>query len=376
MEVRSQRVNKLPLTTDTIAETGVNIDQLTPSNARRVIGIPQQSPKYGTYRPSYSMIEAARSETDTEESLPQSPSEDELSSLVLTTQQRRFSAVTEVAESISSDNQDPISISSSSSSLNDCDKSARPMSVERDMEVLLSDDEAVGDVPDGLDRLLQQFQAKTTRRLPSKSPTLTYHTLPPLSHTPRQSKAKAETAGSLSQYFNSAHSAPLRSQRTTPTTSRYIRKSMTPRFPSAGQSIEQTIEPHMRGGLRHESLGSPIKHYGRGETATSPMTTHDEITLGSQEVKSSDGDRQIIRDTINSRHTPSPNDAPLRDQERDITLGTPVSSSSGETDGDVNTMQDTRTGRQHNTDRKNSNGNRSSGPGGIANRWFGGMPWR
>lgn len=375
MEVRSQRVNKLPLTTDTIAETGINIDQLTPSNARRVIGIPQQIPKYGTHRPSYSMIEAARSETDIAESLPQSPSEDELSSLVPITQQRRFSAVTEVAESISNDNQDPILISSSSSSPNDCDKSTRPMSVDRDMEVLLSDDEAVDDFPDDLDRLLQQFQARNTRRLPPKSPTLKSHTPPPLSHASRQPKAKAETAGRLSQYSKPAHSAPLRSQ-TTPTTSRYIRKSMTPHFPSAGKSMEQTTEPHLRGGLRKESLGSPIERYGRGKTAISPITTYNEITLGSQELHSSDVDRQIIRDTIQSRHTPSPNDAPLRDGERDITLGTPVSSSSGETDGDVNTMQDTRTGRQLNTDQKNSNGKRVSGPGGIANRWFGGMPWR
>ncbi|KAI4219072.1 MAG: hypothetical protein LQ349_008466, partial [Xanthoria aureola] len=366
---------QLPLTTDTIAEISINIDQLTPSNARRVIGIPQQSPKYGTHRPSYSMIEAALSESDTEESLPQSPSEDELSSLLPITQQRRFSAVAEVAESNASDIQDPILISSSSSSLNDGDKSSRPMSVDRDMEELLSDDEAVGNVPEDLDKLLQQFHAKNTRRLPPQSPTLMNHTLPPLSHTPRQPKAKAETAGRLSQYSNSAHPAPLRSQ-TTPTTSRYIRKSMTPHFPSAGKSIEQTIESHMRGGLRHESLGIPIERYGRGKTAISPMTTYDEITLGSQEVQSSDGDRQIIRDTIHSRHTPSLNDAPLRDENQDITLGTPVSSSSGETNGDTNPVQDMKIGRQHNTDQKNRNGERSSSPGGIANRWFGGMPWR
>lgn len=366
---------QLPLTTDTITETSINIDQLTPSNARRVIGIPQQSPKYGTHRPSYSMIEAALSASDTEESLPQSPSEDELSSLLPITQQRRFSAVAEVAESNASDIQDPILLSSSSSSLNDCDKSSRSMSVDRDMEELLSDDEAVGNVPDDLDRLLQQFHAKNTRRLPPQSPTLMNHTLPPLSHAPRRPKAKAETAGRLSQYSNSAHPAPLRSQ-TTPTTSRYIRKSMTPHFPSAGKSIEQTIESHMRGGLRHESLGIPIERYGRGKTAISPMTTYDEITLGSQEVQSSDGDRQIIRDTIHSRHTPSLNDAPLRDENQDITLGTPVSSSSGETNGDTNPVQDMKIGRQHNTDQKNRNGERSSSPGGIANRWFGGMPWR
>ncbi|CAO1601907.1 hypothetical protein XANCAGTX0491_005545 [Xanthoria calcicola] len=361
--------------TPEVGETSINIDQLTPSNARRVIGIPQQSPKYGTHRPSYSMIEAALSASDTEESLPQSPSEDELSSLLPITQQRRFSAVAEVAESNASDIQDPILLSSSSSSLNDCDKSSRSMSVDRDMEELLSDDEAVGNVPDDLDRLLQQFHAKNTRRLPPQSPTLMNHTLPPLSHAPRRPKAKAETAGRLSQYSNSAHPAPLRSQ-TTPTTSRYIRKSMTPHFPSAGKSIEQTIESHMRGGLRHESLGIPIERYGRGKTAISPMTTYDEITLGSQEVQSSDGDRQIIRDTIHSRHTPSLNDAPLRDENQDITLGTPVSSSSGETNGDTNPVQDMKIGRQHNTDQKNRNGERSSSPGGIANRWFGGMPWR
>ncbi|KAI4266852.1 MAG: hypothetical protein L6R38_008514 [Xanthoria sp. 2 TBL-2021] len=322
------------------------------------------------------MVKAALSESDTEDDLPQSPSEDELSCLFPATQQRRFSAVAEVAESVSGEAQDPILISSSSSSPNDRDKSSRRRSVDGDVEMLLDDYEAVGDDADDRDKLLQRFQANNTRRLPSKSPTFTNHTLSLLSHAPRQPKAPAKPAERRShQHSNSARSAPIYSQ-TTPTQSRHIRKSMTPHFPSAGNSTEKPIKPRMRGGLMNGSLESPIKRHGRRNTPISPMTNHKEITLGSQETRSSDGDGQIIHDTIHSRHIVSHNDAPLLDDERDVTLGTPVSTSSSETNHDINLAQETMNRQQYSTAQMNSTGESSSSPGRIANRWFGGMPWR
>ncbi|KAL8653413.1 MAG: hypothetical protein Q9226_003864 [Calogaya cf. arnoldii] len=353
-------------------DTRINVDQLTPSNARKVIGVPQRSLTQRAHRPAYSMVKAALSESEMEDDLPQSPSEDELSALIPTTQQRRFSAVSEVAESVPSEAEDPITISSDSTSPHDQERVSRLESVDEDVEMLLDDHEAVGDSLDDHDILLQQFQANNTRRLISNSRTFTDQTRSILFHAPEQPKLPVQVVERRShQDSNSTRSAPIHPQ-TTPTHSRHSRRSMTPRFPSAGKATGKSLEPRMRGGLMNGSLGSPSKRH----VPVFPVTNDNQITLGSQETLSSDGDRQKIHDTLSSRHPASYNDAPLVDQEGDVTLGTPDSSSSSETNSDVSMEQETTIGSQHHAAQTKSHEESSSGPSSIANRWFGGMPWR
>ena len=376
MEVRfSWLIFPVQVVVDIVSDTRINVDQLTPSNARKVIGVPQRSPNQRAHRPAYSMVKAALSESEMEGDLPQSPSEDELSSLIPTTQQRRFSAVSEVAESVPSEAEDPITISSSSTSPHVQERLPRLESVDEDVEMLFDNYDAVDDGLDDHDLLLQQFQANNTRRLPSNSRTFTHQTRSILSHAPKQPKPVQLVERQSHPDFNSTRSAPVHPQ-TTPTHLRHLRRSMTPHFPSAPKSTGKTFKPRMRGGLMNGSLGSPSKYHGQRTIPISPVINDNQITLRSQETLSSDGDRQIIHATLRSCHPGSYNDAPLVDQEVDVTLGIPDSSSSSETDHDVDMEEGTTIKRQHHTAQTKSNRESSSGPGSIASRWFGGMPWR
>ncbi|KAL9026284.1 MAG: hypothetical protein Q9180_007508, partial [Flavoplaca navasiana] len=356
-------------------DTRINIDQLTPSNARRVISIPQPSSGQRTHRPSYSMVNAALSESETEDDLPQSPSEDELSALIPTTQKRRFSAVAEVAESISSDAEDPITISSSSASPKDGDRVVLSKSNDGDVDMLVDGNEAVDKNLSDHDQLLQQFHANSTRRLPSKSPTPTKHTFNSVSRALQQPGLPDKSAKNLSHPKLEPERASIRPQ-TTPTRSRYIRKSMTPHFPSAGRGVDQMIKPHVRGGAMDRSLGSPTKRPARRHAPTSLATNNNEINLGSLETLSSDDDRRAIYDAIRSaQHVPTIN-ARLENDEADVNLGTPISSSSGETNNDVNMVDQISNNGPRNDIDQTKNKTESPGPSTLASRWFGGMPWR
>ncbi|KAL8976711.1 MAG: hypothetical protein Q9205_007341 [Flavoplaca limonia] len=356
-------------------DTRINIDQLTPSNAKRVISVPQPSSGQRTHRPSYSMVNAALSESETEEDLPHSPSEDELSALIPTTQKRRFSAVAEVAESVSTDAEDPITISSSSASPKDGDRVSHSKSNHGDVDMLIDGNEAVGKNLSDHEQLLQQFHANSTRRLPSKSPTPTKHTSPSLSRPLQQPGIPDMSAKNLSHRQFEPERASIRPQ-TTPTRSRYIRKSMTPHFPSAGRGVDQMIKPHVRGGAMDRSLGSPTRRPARRHAPTSSATNNNEITLGSLETLSSDDDRRVINDASRSAQHVHSIDARLENDEADVILGTPTSSSSGETNNDVMMTNQTTNDGPRNDTGQTKNKTESPGPSTLASRWFGGMPWR
>ncbi|KAL8672034.1 MAG: hypothetical protein Q9168_003486 [Polycauliona sp. 1 TL-2023] len=352
-----------------IEDTGIRIDQLTPSNAKRVIGAPQPGIGQRAHRPSYSMVKAAlsESESNTEDDLPQSPSEDELSAVIPTIQHRRFSTVAEVAESVSSETQDPITISSSSASPRDRDRSSR--GDNGDVKMMFDEYKAVDDESYDHDRLLQQFQANNSRRLPSGSPN-------PAKQPSKSSRIPLTKLAEKPSYRHS-NSASTRPQ-TTPTRSRYIRQSMTPHFPSATQSQGKTIKSRARGGATVESLGSPTIRMGRRHAPTSSATN--EITLGSQETLSSDDDRRQIHDAIHS-YKPTHNsdaDAPGLGRGTEITLGSSIpSSSSDESNHDVEmTEEPTTDGHQDSVEGMTTTVATPPSRNTMASRWFGGMPWR
>lgn len=360
---------------DTASDTSINIDQLTPSNARRVISVTQPSSGPRTHRPSYSMVNAALSESETEDDLPQSPSEDELNALIPMTQQRRFSAVAEVPESVSSDADDPIIISSSSASPKDDDRVSHFKIDDGDAEMLDDGNEAVDNDLYDHDRLLQQFHANNTRRLPSKSPTLMELTAPSLSRVLQQPRLPEKSEEKLSHSHCEPERAPTRPQ-TTPTRSRYNRKSMTPHFPSAGRGMDRMINPHIRDGVMDRSLGSPIKRATRRCAPTSSATNNNEIILGSLETLSSDDDRRMIHDTIRTLQPIHDIHARLGSDEANVILGTPISSSSCETNKDVNMIDQPSISGARDDVGQTKNATEPPGPSTVASRWFGGMPWR
>ncbi|KAL8903310.1 MAG: hypothetical protein Q9171_007446 [Xanthocarpia ochracea] len=368
-------------------DTGTNVDQLTWSNARRVISAPQPSSSRGANRPSYSMVKAALSESGTEDDLPQSPSEDELNFLIPTAQQRRFAAVVEVAESVSGEVKDPIVISSSSSSQEDGDIGSGPRKLNEDTDMLSNNFEPADSY--NQDRLLQQFQASNTRRLRSRSPIFANSTRSVLSPAPQQPNPPVKIEGRTShQHVEVAHSDSAHLQKT-PTQSRHIRKSMTPHFPSTGQSKRKTIEPRVRGGLMDGSVGTPTKRPRRRHGPVMPADNYalndrhqissllnnevnlsmmaasaNEITLGSPETLSSGSDRQSGGlQSLPTRNISSTDN-------RDITLGTPIASSSDETGYDDDIAQEPSIAGQRTG--KSLSGSTS----GTLSGWFGGMPWR
>ncbi|KAL8995826.1 MAG: hypothetical protein Q9169_004516 [Polycauliona sp. 2 TL-2023] len=353
-------------------DVAIHIDQLTPSNVRKVIGAPQPGLGPRPHRPSYSMVRAAlgESETETEDDLPRSPSEDELSSVIPTVQPRRFSTNAEVAESVSSEAQDPITISSSSASPHDRDRISRVESDGRDVEMIF---EAIDDNFEDHDRLLQQFQADNTRRLPSRLPASVDRPVK-LSHAQQQQFSPSQSAQKqLPQYTN-----PKSSRRqTTPTQSRYVRKSMTPHFPSVSRSTVKTVKTQVRGGTMDESLGSPIKRKRRRDASIAPPANNNEITLGSPETSSSDGDRRIIYDIIRPRQHGHDIDAPPSNDKEEITLGTPIESSSDESSHDIEMIDEiSANGPRHSEEQTTTRAETSPSRNSIASRWFGGMPWR
>ncbi|KAL8780917.1 MAG: hypothetical protein Q9213_006257 [Squamulea squamosa] len=303
-------------------DTSMNVDQLTPSNARRVIAAPQLSPRARSHRPSYSMVNAALSDSGMEDDLPQSPSEDELSAQFLTTQEGRFSAVAEIADSVTSEVEDPIYISSSSSSGDARDSKPPSRQGDGDIDMLINDDEVPHDNSTNHEQLLQQFQAKKGRRLPSKELIEAVSAPSAVSLTSHHANHPNTAAQrSLYQRSTTPHSPMIQAQ-TTPTRSSHIRKSMTPHFPTAAKSKRNPTEPHVPGGLMDGDVGTPIKrpswrngptiprvnssqdrHYEPSlleDPVKSPVmiTNDNDITLGSPELLSSDEDRPINRRRI------------------------------------------------------------------------------
>ncbi|KAL8820224.1 MAG: hypothetical protein Q9223_001516 [Gallowayella weberi] len=270
-------------------DTALNIDQLTPSNARRVVGAPQPSPSQRTPKAPYSMVQAALGDSDSEDGLPQSPSEDELG-LTPKTHLRRFATVTEVAESDAEEAQPPISIPSSLFLQNDSND--QPTRGNGKDSTILSNtydclDDLAHDTEDDHTDLLEQFQATSTRRRMSSSSPIPMAA--PQTHslsfaTPRQRlldgyfQPKSISRGSLpsSSSFDSApesttsaqalpgqHFEPLPSRpshpQATPTRSNSVRKSMTPHFPASNRAKGRTTAPGSQGRETSGNMDTPTK---------------------------------------------------------------------------------------------------------------------
>ncbi|KAL8768316.1 MAG: hypothetical protein Q9209_005455 [Squamulea sp. 1 TL-2023] len=383
-------------------DPSINVDQLTPSNARRVISAPQPSPKRRSHRPSYSMMKVALSDTGMEDDLPQSPSEDELSTQFLTFEQRRFSAVAEIADSVTSEVEEPIYISSSSSSRDAQDSQPPSRQGDEDIDMLFNDHKAAHDRSTGHQQLLQQFQANNARRLPSKELVSTDSTPSAVSPTSHHAKQPVtEPKQPPYQRLSMAHSPIIHAQ-TTPTHPSQIRKSMTPHFPTAIKSNRKTSEPRVPGGKMDGNVGTPTKHrswrnqpavsrtnYTRDDLHYKPsllekpvkspvmFANDNKVTLGSPEILSSDEDGKINRHRIHPfNRTYSANLCSLEEAPQ-ITLGSPLRSSSDEVNHKQDTVDHTtRSGEQSNAGESESNGGGLSGSSSITSRLFSGMPWR
>ncbi|KAL8727093.1 MAG: hypothetical protein Q9166_006280 [cf. Caloplaca sp. 2 TL-2023] len=388
-EVPSASVDDVTTTSDT-QNPMHNVDQLTPSNAKKVICDKiQPGPSKRRHRASYSMVNAALDDSETDNDLPQSPSEDELTSMP-TTQRRRFSAVAEIAESVVDDVPNHISISDSQSP----QKPSSHHNSDDDIEFLSDDQQGF---TDGIDYetsmdpndLLLRFGASARRPIGTKSPTL-IEIPPPSSMSsgaprtrfigqdfyPRPSLQEGSASlkrcrPSLSpdhsnQRLRSSSTAEPRtsdwdpsSQRPdrvpsnmsslnkTPPRSKSIRRSMTPHFPSTSKR-GRTARPRMRGEImdpvtarsptqrprRHPPPATSGKKYPLGNPLEShvnlPIETEQSaaITLGSP-VTSSDESHRRRRQHVSRLHGPvSGTDSKPSPGESMIILGSPITSSS------------------------------------------------
>ncbi|KAL8806195.1 MAG: hypothetical protein Q9182_001470 [Xanthomendoza sp. 2 TL-2023] len=270
-------------------DPALNIDQLTPSNARRVVGAPQPGPSQRTPKAPYSMVQAALGDSDSEDGLPQSPSEDELG-FTPKTHLRRFATVTEVAESDAEEAQPPISIYSSPSRQNghnDQPTRRNGNDAVRSFDTYEHLKDLARDTEDDHTDLLEQFQATDTpRRMSSNSP-ITLAAIQPDSVSfvaPRQrlldgylqpqpnsrgslpsssSFDSAPESMTLAQAFRGQRSEPLPSRpanpQATPTRSNSVRKSMTPHFPASGRAERRTTAPESQGSEKSGNMDTPTK---------------------------------------------------------------------------------------------------------------------
>lgn len=187
--------------TDVCIDTPMQIDQLTPSNAKRVVGvrIPAKSPSKHPPRASYPMVEAALGKADSsnteDEAVPESESEDELA-LQPSTQLRRFANGTEIPNSRSGteDHDQSLFVSAAGSP---SDQSSQPddrktSGIESDTySVVFSDVSVDSETPEDI---LEKFKASNARRIQTE-PTENTSTARPRFNF-------------IDQYFQPKHVAP------------------------------------------------------------------------------------------------------------------------------------------------------------------------
>ncbi|KAI4197547.1 MAG: hypothetical protein LQ348_002140, partial [Seirophora lacunosa] len=179
-----------------------NIDQLTPSNARKVRAVrqPPASPSIPGRRTTYSMVEASLGKyeiSDEEEVIPESGSEDELS-LNPSTREPRFASRTEISNSTPGLDEQHESLLLSGSENSDNQASTSPHSKTMQLQAVHNDSSSSDGIADtdGPDDILEKFQAGKTRRIESKSSsTMTSNTSKPkLIHEYFKPKSSAKDA--------------------------------------------------------------------------------------------------------------------------------------------------------------------------------------
>ncbi|KAL8928146.1 MAG: hypothetical protein Q9208_001856 [Pyrenodesmia sp. 3 TL-2023] len=152
-------------------DTTLQIDQLTPSNAKRVVGvrIPEKSPLKRTQRESYPMVEAALGKSDSstsDEAVPESGSEDELA-LKPSIQSRRFANGTEIPNSRSGTEEhgESLFVSETGSSDDETPKynDRKTSEIGSDSRsIVFIDESADSDTPEDI---LEKFKASNARRI-------------------------------------------------------------------------------------------------------------------------------------------------------------------------------------------------------------------
>ncbi|KAL8656028.1 MAG: hypothetical protein Q9210_000516 [Variospora velana] len=152
----------------------LNIDQVTPSNARKVVAArpPEPSPSKNSRRTTYSMVEASLGRcdmSDEEDVMPDSGSEDELS--IIPAPEARFASKTEISNSTPGVDEQHESLHLSGPESSDNQAVTQPNDKTRKVHSVhdgLSSSNGVVDTDEPSD-LLQQFQARKARRIKSKS---------------------------------------------------------------------------------------------------------------------------------------------------------------------------------------------------------------
>ncbi|KAL8708902.1 MAG: hypothetical protein Q9220_006234 [cf. Caloplaca sp. 1 TL-2023] len=314
------------------------VDQLTPSNARRVIGVrlPKhpEIPSRRDHRQTYSMVQAAlgsRGSSASEDDLPESASEDELTLMPTMPVKSRFPKGLEIAGSMPSEAgrsqvrhvQTPSNHRQRPAPDDVHASSTRTTSPHRGWSA-----SPVQEDPTDTAELLQYFSACKShrKRSVSRAPSTASQTSSVSSQTTRtkpihkyfQPKSRKSSFNALPKtleppnlpYHASSHFDKEAQERasmpepphppTTPTTSRVLRQSMTPHFPSRRKSSTSADEP------RHTD------HMAKSWAApTSPSIDH----LRYQAIAALEDIRQ-----------PTPTD--LIDE--DVVLGSPITSSDEE----------------------------------------------
>ncbi|KAL8757708.1 MAG: hypothetical protein Q9184_004137 [Pyrenodesmia sp. 2 TL-2023] len=299
------------MSTSAEGDNPMQIDQLTPSNAKRVTGvrIPPKSPSERTQRASYPMVEAALGKSDysdVDEAVPESESEDELA-LKPSTEARRFANGVEIPNSRSGteDYNESHFVSAAASpqdqsSQDDDRKSMRSGSDSR--SIVFIDESADSDTPEDI---LAKFKASNARHIytgpteniPSVKPGSNfinqYFQPKSVAQTPMSSMTSQQPSASSSNrasprphpqkklqrsqhaVFSSSRQVQPRPvpspHETTPKQSHQSRKSMTPHFPPSRPRHQGAISPVLRGGINHlaTSNGSPVK-FSRHPQASHP----------------------------------------------------------------------------------------------------------
>ncbi|KAL8749985.1 MAG: hypothetical protein Q9184_006595 [Pyrenodesmia sp. 2 TL-2023] len=226
------------MSTSAEGDNPMQIDQLTPSNAKRVTGvrIPPKSPSERTQRASYPMVEAALGKSDysdVDEAVPESESEDELA-LKPSTEARRFTNGVEIPNSRSGteDYNESHFVSEAASpqdqSSQDNDrKSMRSGSDSR--SIVFIDESADSDTPEDI---LEKFKASNARRI---------YTGPAENIPSARPRSKF-----IDQYFQSkpVAQAPM--------------SSMTSQQPSASSSSRASPRPHPQ--IKLQKSASALSH--------------------------------------------------------------------------------------------------------------------
>ncbi|KAL8836038.1 MAG: hypothetical protein Q9170_003083 [Blastenia crenularia] len=365
---------------------GTQVDQLNASNANRVVGVklPSASPSIRRHRPSYAMVQAALGDSESSDAAPMVPdsqSEDELS-LLLTTQPKHPAVPRKV--SLPDDQQESLFLT--------------PMgSVDGGLADNHGSRFGRRDSPDSNDpsNLLEKFGASNARRIPPKRPSsVSTDTKPPNTihnhFRPKHVSPIVTNERSQQQSLPSPVVKSYDSIKSTPKSIRYIRKSMTPHFPSPKRARAKLLSPRLRGGRRDQSTNqrSPIKVEYRPQSillpngaATSYDRTGAKSLLDSRtKALATDGeiflgDPFLSSDEINptsADHHPSTGRGQYRfSYDKEIVLGSPVTSSSSEA-GAAQSSKHRRTSSAHGPRKRKRSANESNEGGGT---WFR-MPWR